>query len=58
MNISGVVNNDLDFKYGSGTEAKFGCGVSLKGQFWYLGGSSNKRQVTTNLIHFIASGLY
>ena len=39
------MNNDLDFKYGSGTEAKDGCGVSIKGQFWYLGGSSNKRQV-------------
>ena len=43
------MNNDLDFEYGSGTEARYGCGVTLKGQFWYLGGSSNKRQVNETI---------
>ena len=43
------MNDDLDFEYGSGTEALYGCGVSLKGQFWYLGGDSNKRQVKTHI---------
>ena len=39
------MNDNLDFEYGSGTEAFYGCGVSLKGQFWYLGGNSYRRQV-------------
>ena len=41
------MNDDLDFEYGTGTEAKYGCGLSLKGQFWYFGGNSNRRQVKT-----------
>ena len=46
------MNDDLDFEYGSGTEARKGCGVSLKGQFWYLGGESYQRQVkNTYKIH-------
>ena len=43
------MNDDLDFEYGTGTEAQWGCGVSLKGQFWYLGGFSNKRQVKKHI---------
>ena len=43
------MNDDIDFEYGSGTEAYYGCGVSLKGQFWYLGGQSNKRQVNKHI---------
>lgn len=39
------MNDDLGFEYESGTEAYYGCGVTLKGQFWYHGGNSNKRQV-------------
>ena len=46
---SGVVNDNLDFEYGSGTEAQYGCGVTLKGQFWYLGGISYKRQVNKHI---------
>ena len=45
-NFSGVVNDDLDFEYGSGTHANGGCSITLKGQFWYLGGFQAKRQVT------------
>ena len=53
--ISGVVTKDLDFDYGSETEAYYGCGISIKGQFWYFGGHSNERQVRTNIIHLTAS---
>ena len=52
------MNNDLDFEYGSGTEAKYGCAVTLKGQFWYLGGSSNRRQVNETMKNFFQSILY
>ena len=44
----GAVNDDLSFQYGSNTDVYFGCGVTLKGEFWYLGGgkeTSKKRQV-------------
>ena len=33
------MNDHLDFKYGSGTDAKYGCGLTLKDQFWYFGGT-------------------
>ena len=42
------MNDDLAFQYGSNTDVYFGCGVTLNGEFWYLGGgkeSSKKRQV-------------
>ena len=51
-----MLNDDLDFKYGHETEAYCGCAVSLKGQFWYLGGSSsNKRRVKKNSKIFFAN---
>ena len=51
-----MVNDDLDFEYGSGTTAYCGCAVSLKGQFWYLGGYENMtRQVIMNEIGFLLS---
>ena len=46
---SGVINDNIDFEYESGTEAYYGCGVTLKGQFWYLGGISYKRQVNKHI---------
>ena len=52
--FSGIVNNDLDFNYGSGVSAALGCGVTLHGQFWYLGGkvSTYDRQVNMNAYLF------
>ena len=49
MSFSGVVNDDMDFNYGSGVSLKNGCGVTLRGQFRYFGGdeSQNKRQVSS-----------
>ena len=46
--FSGIVNNDLDFNYRSNVSPKQGCGVTLHGQFWYLGGNEfqYKRQVS------------
>ena len=37
----------MEFNYGTGTFSHGGCGVTLRGQFWYLGGfdSQSKRQV-------------
>ena len=40
------MNDDLNFEYGSGTHAIGGCSITLKDQFWYLGGFEAKRQVT------------
>ena len=43
---SGNYNDDLNFEYGNGTTAFYGCGATLMGQFWYFGGGNpNKRQV-------------
>ena len=35
--FSGKVNDDLDFEYGEGATAKYGCGATLMGEFWYFG---------------------
>ena len=34
----GNINDDIDFTYGEGTAAYYGCGASLMGEFWYFGG--------------------
>ena len=36
--FQGQVNDDIDFTYGEGTAAFYGCGASLRGEFWYFGG--------------------
>ena len=46
MIFSGVVNDDLDFNYGSGVELKEGCAATLRGQMWYFGGWETPRQVS------------
>ena len=54
--FSGVVNDELDFNFGSYDTSDFsgsltdrifdrGCGVTLRDQFLYLGSHSFKRQV-------------
>ena len=49
--VSGVVNDDLDFSYGSDVSLKFGCAVTLKGLMWYFGGSNDmSRQVSFKVI--------
>ena len=47
INVSGVVNHDLDFtSYGRGVSLERGCAVTLQGRMWYLGGYGDyKRQV-------------
>ena len=53
------MNDDLNFEYGSGTHAYGGCSITLKGQFWYLGGIySDKRQVKMNDVNFVLSIIY
>ena len=41
----GTVNDDIDFEYINGADVHFGCGAILMGEYWYFGGSVNKRQV-------------
>ena len=46
------MNNELDFTFGEGVTAYYGCGATLKGEFWYFGGSgSNNRQVSLTIIN-------
>ena len=44
---SGNVNEDVNFEYGEGTTAAYGCGVVFKGEYFYFGGNgaANVRQV-------------
>merc|ERR1711990_433021 len=45
--FDGNINEDLNFEYGSGTSAVYGCGATLHNIFWYFGGTSlNSRQVS------------
>ena len=44
IHFLGKINEDLTFEYGNGARAVYGCGATLKGEFWYFGGN-NKRQV-------------
>ena len=43
----GNVNDDLDFEFGPGTNARSGCGVTFMDRFWYFGGTEN--QVNTKI---------
>ena len=44
--LLGNINEELNFQYGDGRSASYGCGATLHNIFWYFGGSgSNKRQV-------------
>ena len=46
FNVSGVVNDDLDFTYGNDVSLYYGCAVTLHGRMFYLGGYGDyKRQV-------------
>ena len=43
------MNDDIEFEYGEGTGAAYGCGATLFGQFWYFGGrDSTSRQVLSD----------
>ena len=49
MIFSGVVNDDLDFNYGSESvygSVHGGCAATLRGQMWYFGGYRTPRQVS------------
>lgn len=43
----GNFNDDLDFEFGPGTNARNGCGVTFMDRFWYFGGTEN--QVNTKI---------
>ena len=41
------MNEDLNFEYGEGATAAFGCGVVFKGEYFYFGGTAYEvRQVS------------
>ena len=42
---SGVVDDDVHFKYGYNTEVYYSCAASWNDEMWVLGGISKKRQV-------------
>ena len=49
--ILGLVNDDLDFNYGSALKVYGGCAVTLLGQLWYFGGApQNYQQVSLKII--------
>ena len=55
--VSGAVNDDIDFSYGSGIQE--GCGVTLRDQFWYFGGVGQYiRQVSFEVIISNANELF
>ena len=33
----GNINENLSFEYGYGATAKYGCGATLNGEYWYFG---------------------
>ena len=35
--LQGNINENLAFEYGDEATAKFGCGATLNGEFWYFG---------------------
>ena len=42
----GNLRDDIGFEYGEGALASYGCGATIRGQFWYFGGhGESKRQV-------------
>ena len=56
--VSGAVNDDIDFSYGSELLFDRGCGVTLRDQFWYFGGYKYKRQVSFKVIISNANKLF
>ena len=51
QNYSGLVDGNLKFDYGTDVSLKYGCGLTLRGQMWYFGGSyAYKRQVSSKAV--------
>ena len=41
----GYVNEDINFEYGEGASALYGCGATLFGEFWYFGFDTMVREL-------------
>ena len=57
-NVSGVVNDDLDFNYGSDVPC---CdyGMTLRGQMWYIGGREYKiKSAMVGMIRLLADEIW
>ena len=51
----GNINEDVNFEYGEGSTAYYGCGVVFKGEYLYFGGEgpANNRQVSKYKLYSI-----
>ena len=50
-NYSGLIDGNLDIDYGNGVSLESGCGLTLRGQMWYFGGSNGyQRQVSSKAV--------
>ena len=50
IDTNGFVNDNLNFQFGDDTSTYYGCGATLKGEFWFFGGNHGTyiRQVNVN----------
>ena len=50
IDTNGFVNDNLNFQFGDDTSTYYGCGATLKGEFWFFGGNHGTyiRQVNAN----------
>ena len=54
QNYSGLVDGNLNFDYADEVSLWGGCGITLRGQMWYFGGSRDyTRQVSSKAIQQI-----
>ena len=53
-----MVNFDLNFTVRDDVEIHSGCGVTLNGQLWYLGGSSTESQQVSEINTKKASDMF
>ena len=49
--FKGNINDDLDFEYDDGADARYGCGATLVDEYWYFGGD-NKVSSDIWTLHF------
>ena len=52
IQVSGNINDNLDFEYGDGADAKYGCGATIMNEFWYFGGDNKVSIQASSLQRF------
>jgi len=56
--LSGNINDDLDFEYGDGADARYGCGATLMDEYWYFGDDNKVNIINICNSGSISSGLH